>query len=355
MNASIGVIRNIQVLRAVAALLVVFVHLNKLLLTVGVPSFGGGGVDVFFVISGFIMVYTTSNRDVTPGSFMADRITRIVPIYWLVTLAVFAVALVLPSVLQATKADWGELVESLLFIPFSKANGLIQPVLFVGWTLNYEMFFYLLFALGLACPPRFGRLGVIAHLMLLVGAGSIIHPVGVLGQFYTGIIMLDFALGMFVGMIYPRIPHTVPLALKAFVALIVCVGLFAVVVVPVLHPSLPSFLSSGIPAFLVVTGALALERWNWSLRSRLLLLLGNASYAIYLTHPFVTQVFQKIGDRLPGNRVAAVALIGTALVCVCCVGVLVYRCLEQPMLRALRRLLRIQRLSRQMDDRKAIL
>ena len=111
--------------------------------------FGGAGVDIFFVISGFIMVYTTMDREITPWSFMADRIARIVPAYWAATLGVFFLALVAPSLLQTSHMQWGELFKSLVFVPFRKANGLVQPVLFVGWTLNYEMFFYLMFAAGL--------------------------------------------------------------------------------------------------------------------------------------------------------------------------------------------------------------
>src|SRR5687767_4907064 len=83
-------IDNIQVLRAVAALLVVFVHLDGFLRVLGLRPFGHGGVDLFFVISGFIMVYTTRGRPITPAAFLLNRITRIAPIYWLITLAVFA-------------------------------------------------------------------------------------------------------------------------------------------------------------------------------------------------------------------------------------------------------------------------
>ncbi len=123
-----GVIRNLQVLRGLAALLVVFVHLSEYLLPhIGVPSFGGAGVDIFFVISGFIMIVTTADRDVTPVTFMADRVARIVPTYWVTTLAVFGLALALPSLLEFTRADWTELLKSLAFIPFMKPNGLVAP------------------------------------------------------------------------------------------------------------------------------------------------------------------------------------------------------------------------------------
>jgi exopolysaccharide production protein ExoZ len=114
----------------------------------GFDTFGGGGVDIFFVISGFIMVYTTQSHHVGPFSFFVNRVVRIVPIYWLLTLAVFTLAVIAPHLLGATRAAPSELLKSLLFIPFAKSNGAVQPILFLGWTLNYEMFFYMLFALG---------------------------------------------------------------------------------------------------------------------------------------------------------------------------------------------------------------
>src|SRR5580693_2772498 len=100
-------IRNIQALRALAVYLVVLEHsLGTLALgTVEVAklNFGGAGVDIFFVISGFIMVVTTDTRETQAGDFMWHRIVRIVPLYWLLTLVVFAVALIAPSLVQATE------------------------------------------------------------------------------------------------------------------------------------------------------------------------------------------------------------------------------------------------------------
>jgi peptidoglycan/LPS O-acetylase OafA/YrhL len=106
------------------------------------------------------------DREVTPWSFMANRIARIAPIYWTITLAVFTISPVAPSLLQATMPDWRELLKSLAFVPFEKSNGLTQPVLFVGWTLNYEMLFYALFAAGLSVRSR--RLGAAGVILCLV-------------------------------------------------------------------------------------------------------------------------------------------------------------------------------------------
>ena len=130
-------------LRAIAVLSVIFFH-------AGLDAIPGGylGVDIFFVISGFIICFVADDR--RPAEFMWDRIARVVPLYWLLTLAATAVAFIDPSLFKSTIADPALVLQSLLFIPFVKANLTMQPVLFVGWTLNYEMFFYLVFAL---CAP----------------------------------------------------------------------------------------------------------------------------------------------------------------------------------------------------------
>src|SRR3954451_25277970 len=99
---------------------------------------GGCGwlVNLFFVISGFIMVYTTFSRPTRPAEFLCNRIARIVPLYWLMTLGTYSIAFVAPTLLQATSTNPLELLKSLFFVPFVKSNGLVQPVLFLGWTLN---------------------------------------------------------------------------------------------------------------------------------------------------------------------------------------------------------------------------
>src|ERR1019366_2869669 len=143
-------IHPIQYLRGIAALMVVWHHGVGQLATLETYfpfRFGTSGVDLFFVISGFIMVVTTAGRDVTPTEFIARRFVRVVPLYWVLTLALAATALVAPSLFRSVTLTAVSLIQSLLFIPhFSPSHaGMIWPVLVPGWTLNYEMFFYVVF------------------------------------------------------------------------------------------------------------------------------------------------------------------------------------------------------------------
>lgn len=329
-------IDNIQVLRAVAALLVVFVHLDVFLRALAVEPFGHGGVDLFFVISGFIMVYTTRARPLTPAAFMLNRVTRIAPIYWLITLAVYSVALVAPSLLQATSSDPVQLGKSLLFVPFQKSNGLVQPVLFVGWTLNYEMFFYALFAFGLMFRPlALGGAVVVGLLGALVITGLVARPEGPVASFYTRPILLEFAAGMALGTLGSRVKSQT--AGGRAVLLVLClVGLAATAFVPLVWPEASRVITQGIPSVLVVGSAVLLHQSGVQLAGsgrvkRALLLLGNASYSLYLTHPFVTQAAQKLGKRLGLSPLVVVPSMLVTLALVCAVGILTHLLIERPL------------------------
>ena len=340
------VILNVQVLRGVAALLVIFVHIDKLLAFLGARPFGEGGVDIFFVISGFIMVYTTIDTGVSSRAFVADRIARIVPPYWAITMAVFIVALVAPTLLQATHVNWHELFKSLAFIPFVKSNGLVQPILFVGWTLNYEMFFYLLFATGLLFPSRrWGIAAVVSCLVVLAVIGFVIKPHGVLARFYTNSVVLDFVLGILIGTFYRDLPAHANTVWKSITLFAVLCSFAAIVVFPFAVPDISRFASSAIPAGLIVGGALMLERWGWKVRSSVLLKVGAASFSIYLIHPFVTQIAQKSAALLRPTPPMALLILVVTLALVCIVGVLVQRFLERPLSGAARRLLKTRRLN----------
>lgn len=122
-----------------------------------IPTFGPLGVDLFFGISGFIMLVTTWDKPIGPAEFMAHRIKRIVPLYWLATLSMVGLAVVAPALFKTLKWDAATLTESLLFIPHYSLSfpGDIKPLLVPGWSLHYEMFFYVLFAGALLCKREY--------------------------------------------------------------------------------------------------------------------------------------------------------------------------------------------------------
>lgn len=308
---------NIQALRALAALVVVVYHA----LTAKVFGVGRFGVDIFFVISGFIMVHTTS-EGTAPQQFFTKRLIRIVPLYWTLTLAVFVVAMVMPRLLKATEADPVQLVKSLFFIPFMKSNGQIHPVLFLGWTLNYEMFFYALFAVGLLFRRRIVTVAVTSAAIAALVALGMAADGGVPFTFYTNAIMLEFIAGMLLALAAPRIG----LGLVPAMALI-ALGLGgAALVEPYVTMENRGFL--WLPfALLIVAAAVAAENRGHATHSRAILLLGAASYSLYLVHPYVLAVAEKL--PVPGKLAIGVAgAVAAALV--------TYYTIEKPANRYLR-------------------
>lgn len=335
-----GVLKNIQALRAVAAVMVVFVHLNELGVAAGgregLFEAGNAGVDLFFVISGLIMVLTTWDRPTSPAAFFLNRIKRIVPLYWIITALVFAIAVAAPHLMQATRADPVELLKSLLFIPFAKANGLTQPVAFVGWTLNYEMAFYVVFALALFSRNPWIRLA--APTAVIVGAavwGLVAHPQGTVLRFYTSPMIVEFVLGMWLARWFvaagPAARNT-GLAAAGLVA-----GFAVMLAAPWIWPGAERAVVYGLPALLIVFCALVLERNGRTASAPWVQLIGNASYSIYLTHFFVTQAATKVYEMIGPSRPLALLMIPAALAGVLVTGVLVHMWIERPLSRTLDR------------------
>ena len=342
---------SIQYLRAVAALLVVFYHAiyqikeYQGLFEGGFWRFGAAGVDIFFVISGFIMWVTTAGRSSAPLAFMRNRIVRIVPMYWIVTLGLFALSSAMPNAIMIVDTTPGHLARSLLFIPHPDPAQpeRLWPLLLTGWTLNYEMFFYGIFACALLLPRRLMLPAVFAVFLglTLAGFGGLVS--GPALSFWTESIVMEFVAGMLVGRLYldGRLSFSTPIS----VALVVAGGVLLVVATPWAAPQ-TRLLAWGLPALMIVIGALSLERASLEGRRPLhgkgvLELLGDASYSIYLTHIVTLGALRTFWNMLgltkPGLS-AAVTFIGVATLVCTAVGVAAYAGLEVPVTRAAKRL-----------------
>jgi len=302
---------SIQYVRALAALAVVLFHATQ---RVHVPFYvGAAGVDVFFVISGFIM-WIVTERGTRAETFLAHRLLRIVPLYWIGTL--IAAILVQPQ--------FDRLAASFLFIPWRAPDGRVWPVLGQGWTLQYEMFFYLLFAVGLLTPRRV-QLAAINIALIGLSCISLAAPSDdpVLHT-YTDPILLEFLAGIWLAVVWRsgRLPlHAgAPLLTAGILA-------FAAVALAEIDPQgFPRLLFWGAPAWMLVAGCLALE--ERLPKSRIGVALGDASYSIYLFHAFITSAVW----RLPfGPLLVPVALVASAAG-----GWVIFRLLEAPMMRILR-------------------
>ncbi|KQP88028.1 acyltransferase [Methylobacterium sp. Leaf117] len=338
-------IQNIQVLRGLAALLVVIVHCEAIIKSFGNFHYIGiaasTGVDLFFVISGFIMVYTSDRNGPTPLGFFANRVARVAPLYWLLTIAIFAIAVLQPQLLGATKASLSNLVNSLAFWPYLRDDGKVAPLLFLGWTLNYEMMFYAVFALCLFIKDLNLRVLVaIGVLVSMTVLGQAITFENVPALFFTRPVILEFALGMIVARIYAILPHSKRAAVIALCLAII--ALPAMLLAAVLSSSMLPI--AGIPAAVLVVAALIMDRGGLSLSWRPLVAIGDASYSLYLTHPFVAQVVIKLSNKLqPLSLPLSLLVILVIYAISITLALLVYRTLEIPMTRVARRLLHLSR------------
>jgi exopolysaccharide production protein ExoZ len=324
---------NVQMLRAIAAFLVVFVHLEKLAemagFAPGATYFGNSGVDLFFVISGMIMVLTTAGGRQTAAGFLRNRLTRIAPLYWSITLFVFGVAVVAPTLLQSTTSDPVQLLKSLAFIPFARADGAMHPTVFVGWTLNYEMAFYVLFAAGMLLPGRYLGLAVTgAVLIAAVAAGLALKPKDPALSFYVQPIVLEFAGGMALGALHPRVQvrpawrwPALAVGGAAFVVMLADAWLFPV----------DRALAFGVPAVVIVACAAIVEQTGLRANLGWVQLLGAASYAVYLTHFFCTQVVVKLFEHMDLQGARALAGFPLAFLLVALVGVAAHLRIELPL------------------------
>jgi exopolysaccharide production protein ExoZ len=330
----------IQYLRAVAAALIAFQH------AMGIPAFvyytahfGTVGVDLFFMISGFIMWTTTQDQNRGPGPFWLARAIRIVPMYWLFTTAYVMAALLTPASFFNLKLDPWHILMSYLFIPATHPNlGLAAPVFTLGWTLNYEAFFYVFFGLCLLIADLRVRFIVIAALFgIQTILGMWLQPAGPILSSYLDPIMLEFLSGIILAILAPYLARCgAVLGALLFVSGATWIG-----VVYGYEMALPRLVSHAIPSIMAVTGALMMEPWARAHQSRIGLLLGDASYSIYLIHPFAQRVFLLAVIHTIGlPSINPTVYIFSAFFIAIVAGVICYLVLERPVLRIGRKIVR---------------
>lgn len=319
---------SIQYLRAVAALLVVLHHARNpepwLFNPLARFSHGQAGVDIFFVISGFIMY--AAARDESASQFVYRRVVRVAPLYWLATIVSLAF-FYRRQLLGVDEALLSKLVASLLFVPHYNLlhPTEIWPVLVPGWTLNYEMFFYAVFAIALLSRKLVAV--VIGVIGVAVAAGLFLHSPDPLWLTYTNPILLDFAVGLLIARFYPA-------QASRWLVLLLPLGAALLLLTPL--PGSWRALTWGGPAALIVMGALTLEAGGLLPRLAGLKPIGDASYSIYLVHPMVITVVGKVVEKVPvGGVMQFILLLAAAFGGSVLAGMATHRWVEKPLLRRL--------------------
>jgi exopolysaccharide production protein ExoZ len=284
---------SIQYLRALAAAAVVLSHAADSLL--GRSSrlidlgYGADGVDIFFVVSGFIMYYTTFDTEMGPKAFLSKRLIRIFPLYFILSSAMFVLTRLHPASFNRESPNLLAYLESVLFIPhWNPREHDLQPIIGQGWTLNYEMFFYVVFAASLLLGKSLRGIAVLPVMVALVVLGSFCPVDSPVFITYTSPLMLEFCLGIIIAACFlgPR-KLAIGLSLSLVVVLVVaaaCLYRWQ----PNSYASLSTrALFAGLPCGLLVAIMVSIERRGWLPYSALLVVIGDASYSLYLDHGFV--------------------------------------------------------------------
>lgn len=328
----------VQYLRGLAALAVVYFHLLPRVLgkasedtfAVGILS---AGVDVFFVISGFIIWLTIQRPGVSPWPWWRTRLIRVVPLYWFALLATLAFRFStgtghIPGFVEGLKA--------FLFIPVANSkNGQFYPFLVPGWTLNYEFFFYLVVACTLFLRTTAKRLTALVLVFgSLIALRRFVDTTSAIQVRLTSPLFLEFLAGIAVAIVHKRFLNN---ARVRFMIGIVSLG-GAVTVATTISSKLfdagPRTLYFGLPAALLVLSFICLEEQIRRIRIQPLKLLGDASYSLYLMHPLAIWTAEAVLKRTIGQSAfAELVLVPAACITL---AVLTFRYLEQPMLSAMR-------------------
>jgi exopolysaccharide production protein ExoZ len=327
----------IQILRFFAALAVVAFH------ALGAPpkgfevsesaisfalSYGGRGVDLFFVISGFVIFYATHSATLTPAEFLRRRVERIVPLYFVVIFAVTMLAITLPATFGTP--DWytpRHIVKSLAFIAFTDGD---MPVVYVGWSLEYEMYFYLATALLMALTREVWR-NIVMMFSAVAMLGQIPGVAATLGNyaFFADSMILEFVLGVIVGWVFVngRTRWLMPVAAACAIAAVLVSDPASRVII------------SGLPSACLVAAAawLSRKRIDPSWPERALARLGDASYSIYLAQvETVSLASTSIAGLLPA--IPPLLLLVATTCIVVALGLALNILVERPLLKLCRHL-----------------
>jgi exopolysaccharide production protein ExoZ len=342
--------QNIQGLRAIAALMVLTSHLFWDILPMRThwaktwfTAVGPSGVDIFFVISGFI-IYHVTRRSAAQAAvvgqgrvfreFVIKRVIRIYPLYWIVFMTAAVIMIWLPPASSFVKKPQIE----LLFLVNSIPNYRVQA----AWTLTFEVYFYAIAALSMLLFPKrihAGLLGWFAAITV-VSVLTTVFGLNVPLNYIFAPILLEFGLGMGVAALIER-------GRSRFRWLALCLGVTGLLIgsIPLHADGGRAALSYGlrlacwgVPAALIVYGTAAFERDKARVMPACLQYLGNASFSIYLWHAVIFVVVAATFDRLGWTSTVNRSLLATAMgVIGLGVGLLSYHLLEKPLLRGLGR------------------
>lgn len=311
---------------------------------------GANGVELFFVISGFVMIISSQSlTGVKDGwqRFAVKRIVRIVPIYWLITTFKLLLLLKTQGMVLHSQLSFWLAVKSYLFIPALNVDGEYRPLYGVGWTLNMEMFFYMLFGISLAF--KFKPIHFFAALFLPLAILSYFKKPGWPDlAFYADPVVLDFLYGMIAAKLILK-GYKMPA--KVAIALVTIGLLYLVVPAAIVFPNFgTNQMIFGLAAFLIIYGGASLDGARIQFSSKLVYL-GTASYSLYLIHPSVAPLIPAVLNSF-GYKQPLISIVLSVIVAVF-VGIAFYKFCEMPVTNYLKKVLKKSDIKGDIDIRCA--
>lgn len=298
------------------------------------------GVDLFFVISGFVL-YMSTRHSPSPKQYLINRVSRVVPTYWVMTFILAFFLVFLPAAFKTAQFTIPHFLLSLLFFPHWAPNSItsIFPIYAIGWTLMYEWFFYLSFMLFLSVKKNL-LLKLFLFLSLFVVGANLILRINndfALVAFFASPIILEFFLGVAIAHIY--IEKKISLGFPVLLLLVWIAGLMFIFMLDY-YEQFGRVVCAGIPAAILVFALAGMDTIGRIRDIKLFSLIGDSSYSLYLIHPFVYGAFRlayskKYFENLP---LFIVYIISFSVVIVS--AVVFYKLVEVPLCAAVKRVLK---------------
>ena len=340
-------IQNIQGLRGIAVLLVVFTHMLSVegkyaKFEYIIPEFiiiGESGVDLFFLISGFVMVAVThshSQSKIQIQRFLFHRIARIYPLYWFYTVLILGVYLLQPSFVNSSQGNQVNILASFLLIPQN-----LSPLVFVGWTLIHEMYFYAVFTILLFLPRKHLIFGLICWGALVI-IGNVYLPWedNSYVKVYFSPLTLEFIVGSFIAILYysRAIKGSARIyALLAFSTWVSGYYIFQMMSGEVKPSGWARVLVFGVPASFALYAALLYEKNKGTIMPKWICKVGDISYSVYLSHIIVLGVVGKLWSLFAAEGyLDNILMLVIMLIAVLIVGYISYNSIEKSLFKTMR-------------------
>jgi Predicted acyltransferases len=333
---------SIQVLRGLAAVAVVVDHVTHYmhksfsgqswLFSSNIYNVGGFGVDLFFCISGFIMVITSYNKPkgfLQALSFLKKRFVRIYPTYWIYCLLTLALPFILNGKTNLlSKYDNIFLLQSFMLLPAKISEHSFSPFVGQGWTLQYEIYFYLVFAATILLFSGWQVvLACSASIICLLASSMAIDFNEYVNYLISNPIVLDFILGMISALIYISLSNNgfkVPFktSIITLILLMMCVSFFVMKKI-----NIERVVLFGIPSFIIITiFSLSSINDNKAI-NKVLIQIGEASYTIYLAHMILIWSALKYSSHFKMMNVDLAIILHVIIICA--IGYIMFLAIEK--------------------------